>query len=260
MTLRGTLRCVHTRRASDQTLTDAGRWRRRARPGGAASDIGLAQTAVHQLGSDSTRSSRRAGERPAHAAASIGEMRLKEIRAATSSRLSLAGMQRATVDAIGQFDAGHRDKVLYLVVGAWNTVFGYGVWAVLQYYLGNHLPYLLILVLAWPPAVLNSYLGYRHFVFRSRGPVPQELPRFILVYAATLGANAVVLPIALSLLPFNIFVVQGLFAIGVIVGSYLSHKHFSFRDRHGAAVPLPSPHLPRPGGPVTREGGWGKDE
>ena len=34
MTLRGSFRCVHTRRTSDQTLTDGGRWRRQSiRPG-----------------------------------------------------------------------------------------------------------------------------------------------------------------------------------------------------------------------------------
>ena len=64
-----------------------------------------------------------------------------------------------------------REQLLYLVVGGWNTVFGYGVWALLQYLLGDHLHYLVVIVLSWPFAVLNAYLGYRYIVFRSRGPV-----------------------------------------------------------------------------------------
>ena len=49
-----------------------------------------------------------------------------------------------------------REQVLYLLVGAWNTAFGYGEWATLQFLLHDYLQYLVILVLAWPLAVLNA--------------------------------------------------------------------------------------------------------
>jgi putative flippase GtrA len=122
-----------------------------------------------------------------------------------------------------------REQLLYLVVGAWNTIFGYGVWALFQYLLGDYLNYLVILVLAWPIAVLNAYVGYRYIVFRSRGPVTKELPRFSLVYVSALLANLVVLPIALRVLPFGIYLVEALVTVGVVVCSYLGHKYYSFR-------------------------------
>jgi putative flippase GtrA len=122
-----------------------------------------------------------------------------------------------------------REQLLYLAVGAWNTAFGYVVWAIFQALLGSQLHYLVILLLAWPIAVLNAYLGYRLLVFRSHGSILRELPRFSLVYLATLVVNVVVLPIALAVLPFNIYVVQALFTFAVVVSSYLGHKHYSFR-------------------------------
>jgi putative flippase GtrA len=126
-----------------------------------------------------------------------------------------------------------REQLLYLVVGGWNTVFGYGAWALLQYMLGDYLHYLVVVVLSWPIAVLNAYLGYRLIVFRSRGSVLRELPRFSLVYLATLLVNLALLPIALSVLPFSIYVIQALFTAVVVVGSYLGHKYYSFRrSRH----------------------------
>jgi putative flippase GtrA len=121
-----------------------------------------------------------------------------------------------------------REQVLYLVVGGWNTVFGYVVWATLQYLLGSYINYLVIVVMSWPIAVMNAYLGYRYIVFRSRGPILRELPRFSTVYLAGLLANLVVLPIALHVLPFSIYVIQALFTVGLIVASYLSHKYYSF--------------------------------
>jgi putative flippase GtrA len=138
----------------------------------------------------------------------------------------------------------YREQVLYLVVGGWNTVFGYGVWALLQYLLGDYLPYLVVLVLAWPINVLNAYLGYRYIVFRSRGPVLNELPRFSLVYLLTLLVNLALLPVALSMLPFNIYVIQALFTGVVVVCSYLGHKYYSFRGGHRGRSGDPSSHDP----------------
>lgn len=122
-----------------------------------------------------------------------------------------------------------REQVLYLLVGAWNTAFGYAVWAVLQLLLGSHLHYLLVVVISWPLAVINAYLGYRILVFRSHGPILSELPRFSLVYVATLVANLMLLPLALATLPINIYVIQALFTGAVVVASYFGHKYFSFR-------------------------------
>lgn len=136
-----------------------------------------------------------------------------------------------------------REQLLYLVVGGWNTLFGYGVWALLQALLGDRLHYLVIVLIAWPIAVLNAYLGYRYLVFRSRGSILRELPRFSLVYFATLVVNLMLLPVALTVLPFNIYVVQALFTAVVVVASYLGHKHFSFgRGRRTDANATPSPN------------------
>ena len=137
-----------------------------------------------------------------------------------------------------------REQLLYLVIGAWNTVFGYGVWAVMQYLLGDTLNYLVIVVLSWPFAVLNAYIGYRYIVFRSHGSVWKELPRFSLVYVAALIANLVLLPIALRLLPFNIYVIQALFMTAVVICSYLGHRYYSFglgRRRDSGDVPRYDP-------------------
>jgi len=134
-----------------------------------------------------------------------------------------------------------REQVLYLLVGGWNTVFGYAAWALMQYLLGDHLHYLVVVVLSWPIAVVNAYLGYRYVVFRSQGPVRRELPRFSLVYLVTLVVNLAVLPVALRLLPFNIYVIQAVFAVVVVVCSYLGHKYYSFREGPGRTSGDPSP-------------------
>ena len=121
-----------------------------------------------------------------------------------------------------------REQILYLAVGGWNTLFGYGVWAVLQYLFGDRLHYLVIVVISWPIAVLNAYVCYRYLVFRSRGPILRELPRFSTVYVASLLATLALLPIAVHVLPFSIYLINGAFTAVLVVASYLAHKYFSF--------------------------------
>jgi putative flippase GtrA len=121
-----------------------------------------------------------------------------------------------------------REQILYLAVGAWNTLFGYAEWALMQYLLHDRLHYLAILVVSWPLAVLNAFLCYRYFVFRSRGVWWKELPRFSLVYLVTLAGGLLALPFLLRTLPFDIYVIQAGYTAAVVVLSYLSHKFFSF--------------------------------
>jgi len=124
-----------------------------------------------------------------------------------------------------------REQVQYLVVGAWNTAFGYAVWATLQYLLHDRVDYWLIVVASYPIAVANAYLTYRYIVFRSHGPILRELPRFSIVYLLTLIANLIALPVLLSVLPFSIYIIQAVFLAGVVVASYLGHRYFSFGYR-----------------------------
>lgn len=149
-----------------------------------------------------------------------------------------------TVGPSVRFYFRRREELLYLVVGAWNTLFGYGVWALLQYALGSYVPYLVVILMAWPIAVLNTYFGYRYVVFRSRAPIRTELPRFAIVYVGTLVATLVLLPLCLHVLPFNIYLVQALLMAVMVVCSYLSFKYFSFNPSHAMRSAGPSPEGP----------------
>jgi putative flippase GtrA len=130
-----------------------------------------------------------------------------------------------TVSTLG---SQRSQEVRFVVIGVWNTLFAYGVWASLQFLLGDRLHYLAILVLAWPIAVLNAYICHRRFVFRSSGSIRTELPRFSVVYVLSLVASLIALPILLQVLPLNIYVIQAGFTVVVVVVSYLAHRSFSF--------------------------------
>lgn len=128
----------------------------------------------------------------------------------------------------------HRERILYLVVGGWNTLFGYAAFAVLFRLVGGEVGPAVVITTSYVIAILNAYLGYRYVVFRSRGTIGHELPRFASVYVLTLIVNLAFYPLALRLLPSSPYLVQGLFTVGVVVVSYLVHSTFSFRPAHPA--------------------------
>jgi putative flippase GtrA len=124
----------------------------------------------------------------------------------------------------------YREQLTFLVVGGWNTLFGFGVFALLYFWLHRSLNVDLILAISFVPSTANAYLWYRYAVFRSRGRMRRELPRFTLVYAIAGLANLGVLPLAKRTLPLNVYVIEALFVVVYVCGSYVAHKYFSFRS------------------------------
>ncbi len=124
-----------------------------------------------------------------------------------------------------------REQIQYLVVGGWNTLFGYLNFVVLYRLFSPAAPVAAILVVSYALSITNAYICYRYIVFRSRGIVWREIPRFSSVYLVALGANLIVLPLALRTLPLSVYTIQILFTACVVVLSYAGHKYFSFREK-----------------------------
>jgi len=125
----------------------------------------------------------------------------------------------------------HREKLLYLVVGGWNTLFSYGCFSLCYYLLHGHVHPSLILLIAYLVASVNGFIGFRYIVFRSEGRPLAEYLRYQLVYAPLLVLNMVILPLALRYSSLNAYAIQALFAIFAIVAGYLGSKYFAFRRK-----------------------------
>jgi putative flippase GtrA len=123
----------------------------------------------------------------------------------------------------------HREKVLYLVVGVWNTLFSYACFSLLYYLFHEHVFSSVILVASYALASVNGFLGFRYIVFRSKGHPVVEYLRFQVVYLPLLVVNAVALPLFLAYTDLNAYVVQAGWAVVAVIGGYLGNKYFTFR-------------------------------
>ena len=122
--------------------------------------------------------------------------------------------------------------VRYLLVGIWNTIFGYGFFAILEITLGHVVPYMLVLVVAQVVSTVMAYVLYRYLVFKVRGHFWRDLVRFSLVYAAAFAVNLVLLPVMVSGLGWNVLLSQALIVGGTVIASFFAHRNFSFRRRN----------------------------
>ncbi len=127
----------------------------------------------------------------------------------------------------------------YLAVGLWNTAFGYSTFALFTWLLDRYIPasYLAASLLSSLISITVSFLGYKWFVFKTKGNYLKEWLRCLMVYSGGIL-------LGLALLPPTVFVVGYLsgrpryapyiagallMAVQVIV-SFLGHKNFSFKS------------------------------
>jgi putative flippase GtrA len=133
--------------------------------------------------------------------------------------------------------------VRYLVVGVWNTLFGYCVYAAfvtIYSHLLSHrhlsLTVDLASVTSTPLGITMSYFCYKFFVFRTQGNYLREWLRCFAVYGTAMIPGLVVLPLltrALLQVPHlhrSAPYLAGALVIGfTAIYSFLGHKKFSFR-------------------------------
>jgi putative flippase GtrA len=132
----------------------------------------------------------------------------------------------------------------YLVVGAWNTLFGYGCFFLILRVFLHLLPAQPALsasmayVFATIINVTVSFLGYKWFVFRTRGNYLREYRRSLLVYLPSLVVNAVAIAPLTALLRLTPhlktqapYVAGAVLACFTVITTFFGHKHISFKAK-----------------------------
>lgn len=122
------------------------------------------------------------------------------------------------------------ERFRFLLVGAFNTAFGYVTFALLYLLLGNRLHYLLIGVLAHAIATLVAFTGQRRLVFRSRRPWLSEFWRFNVSLLTVLLFGLASLFVLVTLLSLHPLLGQAIVTPLSVLLSYFTHRHYSFRQ------------------------------
>jgi putative flippase GtrA len=136
----------------------------------------------------------------------------------------------------------------YLLVGAWNTLFGYCCFFTFTWLLLKLMPLHPSLaasvasLVATPVSITVSFIGYKFLVFKTKNNLLREYARSLLVYLPTLLISAIAIAPLTSILrrmfPQHLqqapYVAGALLTCFTVVASFFGHKHISFRS------PLPA--------------------
>lgn len=143
---------------------------------------------------------------------------------------------RWTARLIHHFPPGQFGR--YLAVGAGNTLFGYGTYAGLTAVLTPLIShgYILAAILSAPLNITFSYLGYKLFVFKTRGNYLREWSRCIAVYGSKMLLGVCLLPVVVFLVRWSTGLdraapyIGGALMMGTnVVYSFAAHKRFTFQ-------------------------------
>lgn len=123
----------------------------------------------------------------------------------------------------------HKSKIAYLIVGGWNTLFGYGAFAFMYFLLSSRVHSTLILTISYVLSITNAFIGYKLFVFKTKGNILREYIRFYVVYGGAFLVNLALLPLFMNVMMLSAYLSQALITMLTVVGSYIFHNRFTFR-------------------------------
>ncbi|MHB1136901.1 MAG: GtrA family protein [Coriobacteriia bacterium] len=128
----------------------------------------------------------------------------------------------------------HGEKLRFLVVGGWNTLFSVAILWVLDqlipYDPQSILQKELVLVASWVISVTQNFFTFKLLVFRTKGNWLREYAKMYMIYAVTFVVQSVLMQLISYVFGLSVFWANLPTILVVTIMSYVGHKYFTFRE------------------------------
>ena len=132
----------------------------------------------------------------------------------------------------------HQVKIRFLIIGVWNTIFGYLVYISLDHLFAmifqkRYMAYMMAAILSNIVATISAFLFHKHITFKStvRGVgVIVEFIKFYSTYTVTNILGLVLLPVFVEVFKIDPKIAGALLIPVVAIVSYFGHSRFSFKQ------------------------------
>ena len=129
-------------------------------------------------------------------------------------------------------------KAKFVLVGIWNTIFGYGVFCLFDTLFAwllssRSAAYMCAMVLAQILSVINAYIFHKYITFKSKAKgkaIIAEFLRFSTTYVVTFCLSLVLLPVLVEIGHITPKIAAAIIILICTIISYLGHSRFSFRQ------------------------------
>jgi len=120
--------------------------------------------------------------------------------------------------------------LVFLVVGGFNTLFGYALFALL--FKVGQLHYTLALMLAYAVGVFLSYATHKRFTFQQAKTQGKSLPKYISSYVAIFVLNWLFLSLLVELLTLDPLLGQMIAIVMITILTFFIQKFWVFAVPH----------------------------
>ena len=133
----------------------------------------------------------------------------------------------------------HKTKFKFLLVGGWNTVFGFVIFVLLykifkSIFEIDYFAYTSAQIFGTVLAIINAYICHKYFTFRSdtKGKkMIMEFFRFSTTYVVVFLLGLGLMPLFVEVFKINPIVSSIILNVIVIFSSYIAHSRFSFKKK-----------------------------
>lgn len=140
------------------------------------------------------------------------------------------------MDKIKELYKKYEEIIVYLIVGVLTTIVSWAAKFGANALLFHNTMYptffenLVLSTINWVAGVIFAYFTNRRFVFKSKKPMKEEAPKFVLSRVATWILDAVVMQV-LTAIGVNLLIATGISSVLVVVGNYVFSKLFVFNKK-----------------------------
>jgi len=125
----------------------------------------------------------------------------------------------------------------FVLVGVWNTIFGYLVFVAYDYFIERffsprYVAYMSAAVMSNILAIINAYIFHKYITFQSpvRGKgIIIEFARFFSTYLFSMILGLILLPVSVEVLGIAPRISAALLIPVTTIISYIGHSRFSFK-------------------------------
>jgi putative flippase GtrA len=130
----------------------------------------------------------------------------------------------------------HNVKVKFVIIGVWNTLFGYAVFFGFDSLLARLTPtryiaYLAAIALSNVLSIINAYIFHKYVTFKSevKGKgIVREFAKFTATYIVTICLSLALMPVFVEIMRLDPKIAAALVILLCVVISYVGHSRFSF--------------------------------
>lgn len=121
------------------------------------------------------------------------------------------------------------EKARFLVVGAYNTAFGYMAFVGLYLWFKESIHYLIVVAIAHLISVANAFLTQRRLVFRDNSPLLASFVRFNVATTISLLFGLAGMALLVDGVGIPPLISQAIVTILSTIGIYILHRRYTFR-------------------------------